>query len=157
MSDDVLVPIVTALTGLVSGMILSPWRTVLGLVARYDADVRERRLETYRTLWTTLKGLDLRARPKSMRMGEAEQVLERLIAWYHDDGGLLMSRSTQCKFARLQELLVKATADCVSSDVKLPSDVLNSIIKSASALRTSTTQDVLSRRGPLLGAKRFGR
>lgn len=108
--SDVLVPIVTGISGLVSGLILASWRAGLGLASRYDVDLREKRLEAYNKLWSSLKGLDLRARPASMTADEVRALLSGLTAWYHESGGLLMSRTTQRKFAKLQLALIDLRA-----------------------------------------------
>jgi len=151
--SDALVPIVTALAGLVSGIVAASWRTGLGLAARYDADIRDKRLAAYAKLWSSLKGLDRRARPLSMTLGDALELLEQLTDWYHETGGLLMSRATQRKFADLQQLLVEATSTKAAAETELSTAMLSQLIAAVSALRTSTTQDILSRRGPLLGAR----
>lgn len=135
-----------------SGIIGTAWRAGVGLATRYDADVRTKRLEVYATLWSSIKVLDLRAQPATMTVADVRVLLEGVTEWYHDAGGLLMSRATQRKFATLQRALVAAAGEDAAADAVLSATTLAHLIDSASALRTSTTDDVLSRRGPLLGA-----
>lgn len=152
---DVVIPIITGLTGLVTGIIGTAWRAGVGLATRYDADVRTKRLEVYAVLWSSIKVLDLRARPTTMTVAEVRVLLEAVTEWYHDTGGLLMSRATQRRFATLQRALVAAAGEDPPADAPVSPATLARLIDSASALRTSTTDDVLSRRGPLLEPKRW--
>ncbi|MEJ7787207.1 MAG: hypothetical protein WKF96_20595 [Solirubrobacteraceae bacterium] len=146
------------MTGLVSGIIGASWRAGLGLATRYDVDIRTKRLDAYATLWSSIKVLDLRAKPATMTVPEARVLLEAATCWYHDTGGLLMSRATQRKFVTLQRALVRAADENASTEALIDAAALSHLVSSASALRTSTTDDVLSRRGPLLGgAQQFKR
>lgn len=149
--DDVLLPLVTGLIGLVTGIIGASWRSGLELAVRYDVSLREKRLDAYADLWGLLQPLDRHAAPEAMAGADARALSDELRDWYHQTGGLLMSRSAQRKFVRLRRAVADASGDAGDVDA-VQRDIA---IQEASSLRTALTGDILSRRGSLLGRDRF--
>lgn len=155
MSDDVLLPIVTGVTGLVTGIIASSWRYGVELAIRYDIELRTKRLEAYAQLWSLLQPLAFHAATDSLTRTSVRDLSGQLLDWYFDVGGLYLARATQRRFLALQDALTRAVGE--GGDGVLDAATLQEIRQASSALRTKMTRDVLSRRGSLLGRDRFTR
>jgi hypothetical protein len=147
---DIAVPIITALAGLVTGIVGASLRTGLSLSAKYDADLRQQRLEAYKSLWKVLAPLDVEGGAAPVSGETADKIRREIQAWYYETGGLLLSRPTQRHFRLLQSGLQAAQEEAGLSDA-----TQGKLRAAASSLRTRMTHDVLSRRGSLLGHDRF--
>lgn len=154
MGEDVLVPIVTGVLGLITGVIAASWRAGLELAVRYDLELRAARVEAYRNLWARLRPLAVHADPGELTPPRLAALAEETMQWYFEVGGLFMGRGSQRKFVELQDELAKASK---RAEGALEPDAQHRLREAASDLRTRMTRDVLSRRGALLGRDRFAR
>jgi hypothetical protein len=155
--SEVVAPIVTGLVGLGTGAIAASWRTGLELAARYDVDLRAKRIDKYEDLWQRLAPLDQYGNQAALStVGDVATLAAEVSDWYYTRGGLVMSRASQRKLVELRKQL-EAIAAQGKPDAPLPADATSALTAPASDLRTQLTKDVLSRRGSLLGGDRFAR
>lgn len=112
--------------------------------AKVDELLRGKRTEQYLILWEKTRVVPKWPRDDTLTYADITELSKALRAWYFDGGGIYLSRSSQKTYARLQDTIwsildQKPGGEVVSNHYDL-------IQKRCSALRTSMTDDVSSRR-----------
>jgi hypothetical protein len=142
--------LIPALIGLVTGAAATAYKSRKDLEVQYDIKLREERIEAYKALWKELDRLAYYAPEKPLTYAIAHELATALRTWYFDVGGLLMSERTREPYFDLQRAL-KAVGDArTGADEALPRRTGDALKKLGSRVRTSTTDDVATRVGPLL-------
>ena len=145
-----------SLITLVAGGLVSGVATYLGtrhrLVLDYDADLRKRRIATYRNLWGRLRPLARYGQVSTLSRHEVDSLAEELRAWYFDVGGLFLSADARADYFALQDLL-KLIGDgwgwaSEGVDAELTVAAREQVRTYGSRLRTSLTRDVGTRSRP---------
>jgi hypothetical protein len=122
------------------------------LVLDYDADLRRRRINTYRNLWGRLSPLAKYGRLSALTKQDVEAIAEDLRIWYFDMGGLFLSTDARSDYFALQDLL-KLIDDgwgweADGADERLSALAREQVRTYGSRLRTSLTRDVGTRSRP---------
>jgi hypothetical protein len=145
-------PVTAAILSLVAGIVLSyvtlRERIRKELQAKYDASLRELRLDVYKRLWSNLKPLALFGRAGYPNQAQLESLAEALKTWYFDEGGLYMSENTRDAYFRLQRALraLNASSRWQSAGISvLDADSFEHLRLIGSRLRTLLTLDVGTR------------
>ncbi len=148
--DPALQVLVPALIGVVTGAAATAYKSRKDLEVQYDIKLREERIEAYKRLWKELDRLAYYAPEKPLTYGVAHELATALRTWYFDIGGLLMSEGTRESYFDLQRALKALGETHATENTDLPSPTRDALKQLGSRLRTSTTDDVATRVGPLL-------
>jgi hypothetical protein len=112
-----------------------------------DQSLRDERIRLYQLLWQTTGMLPLwpRARISYADLGRLSRELR---AWYFDEGGIYLSEQSRARYGELQERVgvVLASQRARPAD-PVDADDYDGVRQKCSALRTSLTKDLSSRRG----------
>ena len=149
--DTAVALLIPALIGLVTGAVATAYKSRKDLEVQYDIKLREERIEAYKRLWKELDRLAYYAREQPLTHGVAHELATALRAWYFGIGGLLMSARTREPYFDLQRALKSVGEARAGQDSELPRATGDALKQLGSRLRTSTTDDVATRVGPLLG------
>ena len=149
------VAIVTAIIGLVTGAVATAYKSRKDLEVQYDIKLREERIAAYKELWKQLARLAYYSPPQTVTYGVARELATALRTWYFDVGGLLMSEGTREPYFDLQRALKTIGDSDGANQDALKEDTRDALKQLASRLRTSTTDDVATRVGSLLGPTRW--
>jgi len=145
------------------------------LEAEYDKDLRKLRIEVFKPLWRLLQPLAFYGPPGPVTYRKAEELSRDLRQWYYEVGGLFLSSrqpgagrfssiarprtaegGSRGPYFALQEALQEVVSRVRQADIPLndplPDADLTVLKANASALRTSLTLDVGTRRGSEVGA-----
>lgn len=148
--DTALQLLIPALIGLVTGAAATAYKSRKDLEVQYDIKLREERIKAYKALWKELDRLAYYAPERPLTYTIAHELATALRRWYFEIGGLLMSERTREPYFDLQRAL-KAVGDArTGTDEELPRATGDALKQLGSRLRTSTTDDVATRVGPLL-------
>jgi len=115
------------------------------LVAKYDMDLRNRRIEVYQELWKYLQPLAMYSRSKLFSKAVALQLHNDLRTWYFEVGGIFLSESTRDSYFNLQEKLREIEENQEISDDNNEIPDFESLRKLGSTLRTAMARDVGTR------------
>jgi hypothetical protein len=141
--------VVSALITLVS----TRSRMLLELAFDQDKELRKSRLETYRILWEMLEPLARYSRTTPITVATVEILSKESRDWYFKTGGIFLSRRSRRPYfrwkARMQLVLERPKHDSHAPRTLRDADV-DSIVRAASRLRDSLSDDIGTRRGPLL-------
>jgi hypothetical protein len=148
--DTALELLIPALVGLVTGAAATAYKSRKDLEVQYDIKLREDRIEAYKGLWKELDRLAYYAPEKPLTYAVAHELATALRTWYFDIGGLLMSERTREPYFDLQRALKVVGEAGAGDDTALPRPTGDALKQLGSRLRTSTTDDVATRVGPLL-------
>jgi hypothetical protein len=143
--------IIPALIGLATGAVATAYKSRKDLEVQYDIKLREERIEAYKKLWKELERLAYYA-PAQMKLthGVARELAGALRKWYFETGGLLMSEATREAYFDLQRALKSVGDAGAEGDIQLSDPTAAAVKQLGSRLRTTTTDDVATRVGPLL-------
>ena len=148
--DTAVALLIPALIGVATGAAATAYKSRKDLEVQYDIKLREERIEAYKRLWTALDRLAYYAAKKPLTYGVAHELATALRAWYFDIGGLLMSARTREPYFDLQRALKAVSVVGASDRTEIPRPTGDALKQLGSRLRTSTTDDVATRVGPLL-------
>lgn len=119
-SDKVTAAFVTGVLSLIAGFIITylsiSVRNRKELEAKYDLDLRSRRIEVYRDLWKRLQSLSLYARTGTFKKKSAAELSEKLREWYFEIGGLFLSERTRDEYFDIQRELESIIEDNTIGD-----------------------------------------
>lgn len=148
---DVLLSLVgSVVTGIVTAYLTSR-KVREDLEAKYDTDLRERRLTVYAELWKLLEPLAKYSRPGPVTPKVLNQLSEDLRKWYFETGGFYLSEGARDAYFALQEGLVGAiTPERRESEVEIDASTFEAIRQKGSALRTHLSADLGTRRRLML-------
>ena len=113
------------------------------LQLKFDASLRDLRIEAYKDLWKELRKLAKYGRPGPLSKSQAEGLRHRLTMWYFDTGGLVLSveaREDYFTFLDGLELVIARGEDVFR---EADDEFLRLL---GSQLRTSMARDVGTRR-----------
>jgi len=135
--------IVTAVVAAVLGGAATYFTARRDLQLKFDASLRDLRIDAYKELWKELEKLAKYGRPDPLSKAEAQQLRGNLRTWYFHTGGLVLSTQTrQDYFTLLDGLEVVITG----SDNILGDEDDEFLRLLGSRLRTAMTRDVGTRR-----------
>jgi hypothetical protein len=144
---------IVGIVGAAIGAGLSSW---LGAREKVAEELRELRLKSYPQVWRRTSVVSRWPRTKAS-LGNVTTLHRHLRAWYFETGGLYLSDNSRQRYGELQELL-EAVLVGVQSEGPLAVSEYERVMESASAFRTSLTEDLQSRqRRSLLSAIRLDR
>jgi hypothetical protein len=151
MNTEFVSDVVTALIGLVSGAILTYFGAVVKLrkelEAEYDKDLRSKRIEVYKELWSQLQLLARYDRPKPIKRKTLEKLTVAMREWYFEVGGLYLSEEARKDYFALKETIKDVLESRkYRADEVLDSPELDLLLEKASLLRARLTRDVGTRK-----------
>ena len=155
--SEVVLLIVSALIGAVTGILTTSWKTRKDLESAYDIELRKQRIEAYRALWELLQPLAFYSPPGPLTYEGVEDLSKKLRGWYFETGGLFLSERTREPYFDLQRALTGLLVRVTNGEAAVDDQIVEIIKALASRLRTSTTQDIETRVGPRLGASTLSR
>lgn len=146
MSSDLSLAIVAPLLGLLTAGVLRLINNWINVRAGVDEDLRTQRLEHYPALWSATEVVSRWPRV-ALSHHALEDLHRTLRSWYYGSGGLFFSDHARARYGDVQELIAALLAadDGEASDV-LATRGYTDLMETASALRTSLTQDLDTRR-----------
>lgn len=145
---EVLIP---AFVGAATGAIATAYKSRKDLELQYDIKLREERIEAYKQLWTELERLAYYAPAETeLTHGAVRELAGALRKWYFETGGLLMSEATREAYFDLQRALRSVGNAHVRAGHPLEDPTAKAVKQLGSRLRTTTTDDVATRVGPLI-------
>jgi hypothetical protein len=97
--------VVSGLIGVIASYLGIRWKIKKDLEAKFDASLRDLRLDAYQALWTLLKALPVFARQGYPSQPELEELATSLKDWYFEQGGLYLSEKARESYFRLQRAL----------------------------------------------------
>lgn len=143
--------VLSAGVGAAFGLLAAAAKSYLDSRRKIDEDLRARRETYYRDLWQKTRRFQLWPRTY-VTYAEVTDFQLELANWYYEDGGLLLSRSGQSAYTRLQAELASVTGagdqlrDADRMRTRIREAEWTAIREKCSSLRTSLTDDLLSRR-----------
>jgi hypothetical protein len=135
--------------------VLDTHRAMLKFGSTIDLDLRKRRIEAYQDLWNKTALVPRWPRATDVRYSQLKQFSAEMRTWYFEKGGMYLSKSSQDKYSDLQKGIwnildtidAKALEGVLAGSEGPESDGhYDAIRRKCSALRTSFTRDVLSRK-----------
>ncbi|MDH3645936.1 MAG: hypothetical protein OER80_04100 [Gammaproteobacteria bacterium] len=151
MADKVSIIIVSSLVGALVSYIGAVIKNTLDTRSRINDSLLEKRTDQYKILWDKTRLLPKWPRDTSVTHEKLRKLSEGLRDWYFDGGGIYLSRKSQRLYASLQEVVAGVTGEektgNITSDEHDNNNEYDRIRKACSTLRTSMTDDLLSRRG----------
>ncbi len=126
-------------------------KNTLDTKARINDELFERRTDNYKVLWSKTRLLPRWPRNPEVTYENLHELSGDLRDWYFDDGGIYLSRPSQKLYASLQEVIAGVIESkeigkkFISQNVSDENNEYDQIRKACSALRTSMTDDLLSR------------
>jgi hypothetical protein len=147
MNDSSQTALVTgALSALVAGVLTyltTSLRIRKDLEARYDLDLRERRIRVYKQLWAYLEPFALYSPPGAITRDTLRDLSASLRRWYFESGGMFFSERARDDYFALQKAL-QPLLDAATSDPVGPQAIAD-LVEKGSSLRTSLARDVGTR------------
>ncbi len=153
--DTLWVSLVTLIVGGLFSGVATYLATRHKLVLDYDADLRKRRINTYRNLWARLRPLARYGQLSELSKDDVETLAEELRTWYFEVGGLFLSTDARSDYFAMQDLLKLIdngwgweTDGTEDTDGRLSAATREQVRVYGSRLRTSLTRDVGTRSRP---------
>jgi hypothetical protein len=143
-STAIVVAVITALLGVIAGVIGTAYKSRKALESEYDIDLRKARVDVYKKLWAELEVLALYS-PEPFSRHTAQRLSVALRSWYFRHGGIFLSSRARNAYFDLQEALVQALER--TDD---PAPLRELLRRRGSALRTAMTDDIATRVPPRL-------
>jgi hypothetical protein len=142
--------ILAAIAGLVAGIITTYLGAILkfrdDLRARYDNDLREKRIDEYRGLWRLTEMFPKYARTKPVLMQDIRRLTGNLRDWYFQRGGMFLSGASRDAYFEFQEKLKAVLDERRPDETPLEEPVYERLRKVGSDLRSTLVRDVLTRK-----------
>jgi hypothetical protein len=148
------------LTGLISGAItavVTYFATLakarLDLSVEYDKELRQARLNAYQDLWKRLEPLAPYSPKKHLTYELVKSTSEDMRDWYFEFGGIYLSHECREPYFALKRSMQKIIDDpgLEKEQTKtLGSEVIKTLQKQGTDLRTALSDDIGSRRHSLL-------
>ena len=142
--DELGTIIVSSVTGAVVAFVGAVLKNALDVRTKIDESLRSSRTPEYKTLWAKTRRLPKWPRA-DITYGQLDALRREFRDWYFDGGGIYLSRQSQRRYASLQDLL--ATLDYGDAEKGVEPPEYDAVRERCSALRTSLTDDLVSRRG----------
>lgn len=149
MDSAVGIAIISGLFGIASGALAAYLGAILKfrkeLEAEYDKDLRNRRIEVYKALWSDLQFLARYDLPKPLTPQTLEELSVAMRKWYFEVGGLYLSEEARKSYFDLKQ----AIQDIIENPNYHSEDILDDpqdVLEKASVLRGRLAQDVGTRK-----------
>lgn len=139
--------LVSAAVGVFFGFIAAILKSRVDVAAAVNEQLRERRATEYQALWKHTAILPRWPRRRDVTFAKLRDLQGRLRDWYFQSGGMYLSRRSFEEYSRLQDELTRVATQGASV---IPDDVYDAVRARCSALRSSLTDDLLSRRAQSL-------
>lgn len=149
--------VVPLLSGLISAAITAVItylstrsRIKLDLTAEYDKELRQERLEVYKTLWALLKPLARYSPEGPLTYQLVKDTSERMRDWYFEAGGIYLSRTTRNPYFELKAAMQEVIDDpelAKHPDRPLDDPKILPLLERGRSLRASMADDIGTRRG----------
>ena len=122
------------------------------LEAKYDADLRERRITAYSALWSLTEPLAIYSPARKLSGHGARALSERLRHWFFTDGMMLSWDAREAYFALQKALTSEPLAAAAADTAPLDTQVLEPLQNASHALHAALSKDVASRRPPMIAS-----
>lgn len=142
--------ILSAALGLAVGYLAAVLKSRVEVAAQVDKQLRDTRAADYKDLWKLTGILPRWPKRDNVTFSELHGLQVTLKRWYFDSGGIYLSRHSFSRYAELQDALA-ALAQRPAAEA-VGADVYETVRARCSALRSSLTDDLLSRRPQSLWA-----
>jgi hypothetical protein len=140
--------VVSGLAGAVVSGVVTLRKVRSDLAAEYDRELRAKRLEHYSAFWPKFAETS-GTKPKPLSSDDLVEFSDALRAWYFDEAGIYFSSSTMDAYNILQREIASITGKGGTL-----SDRDRAFVRFfASAFRTRMTEDLGTRRRPLVFAR----
>jgi hypothetical protein len=144
---DYIVPALAGLIGIVATYLAAILKFQKDLAAEYDKDLRGNRIRAYLKLWALLQPLAKYARPGRVTHASLGELGSDLRRWYFEEGGLFLSeKSRDAYFALQNEIQAAMKHTQTDRDRELDDSLFEKLRKKGSKVRTSTANDVGTRK-----------
>lgn len=137
--------LVSALIGLVVGIVGTYVKTLLDNRAAVGEELRGARLVPYKELWKSTVLLSVWPRWPLTR-GELQDLHVRLRGWYYETGGLYLSETARARYGDVQGLIAAVLRSPAGDGDRIADGDYDDLMDTCSALRTAMTEDLESRR-----------
>lgn len=152
MPDDLISTLVAALVSAVTTYVALRTKIRRDLEAQYDKDLRERRMTAYAALWALTEPLAIYSPARKLSGHGARALSERLRHWYFTEG-MVLSAAARDRYFDLQKALTKDSLAAAAADTApLDTTALKPLQEASSTLRTALSNDVASRRPPMIAS-----
>ena len=144
--EEFVAPFVSALVGVIVGVVSTSWKARKDLEAQYDVDLRTRRIDVYRRLWAQLQPLARYSRPGPVTGETLARVSRAMRSSYFEDGGLFLSEESRRPYFALQKALARTIARTDDPKAELDARTFVTVFRRTSELRRGMTEDVRTRK-----------
>lgn len=139
--------LITSGVGLIAGFAGAFLKHLLDTRMKVDENLRTTREPRYRQLWKITKLLPEWPRAE-VTYEQLRDMSTKCRSWYFEVGGMYLSARSRELYSGVQDRLAAFFSDeLVARNEVISDDTYDEIRSSCSALRTSMTDDLLSRRG----------
>ena len=121
----------------------------LDLAAEYDKKLQEARLTAYKELWTRLEPLARYGREKPITYADLRDISNKTRTWYFHSGGIYLTQPSRGPYFKWKELMQPFLDNeklAAHPDKPIPDKELTDVIKWCSALRSSLSDDIGTKR-----------
>ena len=122
------------------------------LEAQYDKNLRERRMTAYSALWALTEPLALYSPARKLTGRGARALSERLRHWHFTSGMVLSAAARTAYFDLQKALTTDKLADAAAETEDLEMSLVQPLQEASSRLRTALSNDVASRRPPMIAS-----
>lgn len=151
MADKASIIIISSLVGASVSYLGAVIKNTLDTKSKINESLLEKRTESYKILWDKTRLLPSWPRDATVTYEKLIKLSEDLRDWYFDGGGIYLSRNSQKLYAFLQMIITEIVKEnkegVIASNEDDKDNEYDKIRKACSTLRTSMTDDLLSRRG----------
>ena len=145
MSTNIFLAIVTGIIGLLSAGILALINSGISARAGIDENLRPQRLKLYPKLWEA-SGAVSRWPQLDVTRTSLEGLHGTLRSWYYTEGGLFLSERARARYGDVQKLIAALLIHPGPPANILIRGRYTDLMETASALRTTLTEDLDTRR-----------
>ena len=121
----------------------------LDLAAEYDKALQENRLAAYLKLWAMLEPLARYGRDTPITHKTLSTISTQTRIWYFQAGGIYLTQASRKPYFAWKDLLQPLLDNekfAKQADVLIPDEMLTKVIDAGSALRTSLSDDIGTKR-----------
>ncbi len=146
--NEVSVALISGILGFLASTVTMFLKFRKDLEAKYDLDLRARRIVAYKELWKHLQPLAKYSPPGPVTHQTLQNLSENLRQWYFEEGGLFLSESSRDSYFALQDEIRGLFRNSDQLEGKPLAEPIYELVRSkSSALRTALTRDVGTRKG----------
>jgi hypothetical protein len=157
MADTIQSVLIGGVAGLVSAIVTyfsTLWKTRLELTVEYDKDLQKSRLAAYALLWGILDKIAKYGREGPVTYDVLREVSNATRDWYFHNGGIYLTRASRKPYFQMKKLMQPILDDphrFTNANGNIRKEFLEPIIDAGSALRTSLSDDIGTKRVSWLG------